>query len=86
MKPPAFASWMLRRVIPPEDRDGILGDLEETLRTGLPAVGSVGLRVWYWRQTLSLSARFLRERVNERSAVPRARLFSRIFVTRYATW
>ena len=65
MKPPVLASWLLRRVIPAADRDGILGDLEETLCTGLPGSGPTGLRLWYWRQTLSLSARFLRERFNE---------------------
>ncbi len=72
MKVPALASWLLRLVIPVDDRDGILGDLEETLRTGLPGSGTFGMRLWYWRQTLSLSAQFLRERVADRGQVPRA--------------
>ncbi len=38
MKPPALASWLLRRAVPTEDLDGILGDLEETFRSGLPGV------------------------------------------------
>ncbi len=65
MKPPALASWMLRRVLPVDDREGILGDLEETLQSELPGTGPIGTRLWYWRQALSLSARFLRERIAE---------------------
>ena len=65
MKPPALASWLLLRLIPAEDRQAILGDLEETLHAGRPGYGRTGLRLWYWRQTLGLSVRFLRERMNE---------------------
>ena len=65
MKPPAFASWLLRRVVPDEDQDGILGDLEETLRERQQSSGSVGLRIWYWKQALNLSVGFLRERISE---------------------
>lgn len=73
MKPPELASRLLHRIVPVEDRDGILGDLEETLRTGLPGSGRAGLRFWYWRQTLGISVRFLRERVAERRVMRRSR-------------
>ncbi len=65
MKPPILAQWLLRRVLPPEDRDGILGDMEETIQEGLPGVSSFGLWFWYWSQAVSLSIRFVRERVTE---------------------
>ncbi len=65
MNPPTLASWLLRRIIPEEDRDGIIGDLVETLRLELFGSGLAGRWLWYWRQTLSLSTHFLRERINE---------------------
>ncbi len=71
MKPPVLASRLLRCFVPAEDRDGILGDLEETLRVGLPDCGSLALWLWYWQQALSLSTQFLRERINERRSMRR---------------
>jgi len=62
MKPPALATWLLCRAIPEEDRDGILGDLEETLRSGMQDTGWLAKKLWYWKQSVSLTARFVGER------------------------
>jgi hypothetical protein len=51
--PPALAVWILSRVARPDDRDALLGDLEETFLTEiLPARGARVAWLWYWRQTL----------------------------------
>lgn len=58
-RPPRLARWILKRVLPPDVREGISGDLEEMFRrrSGL----------WYWRQALAFSTHFTRERVGGRS-------------------
>lgn len=52
---PRLARWILERVLPPDVREGISGDLDEMFRrrSGL----------WYWRQALSFSTHFTRERL-----------------------
>jgi hypothetical protein len=43
VKPPVLASWLLSRVLPDEDRDGILGEFEEMLRREPPRSTSIGM-------------------------------------------
>ncbi len=54
--PPRLAEWLLRHVLPVgEAGDTIRGDLlEEWRHRGESAAATR----WYWRQTLSLSARY----------------------------
>ncbi len=54
-KPPRLAQRLLRRTLPPGVRgDTMLGDLNEELR----ARQSAGGTWWYWREALSLAARY----------------------------
>jgi putative ABC transport system permease protein len=48
--------------LPRRELDWILGDLEEVFGAKIAEVGGVVARLWYWRQAMSFSARFLRER------------------------
>lgn len=45
--PPRLAEWILGRLLPPEEREEILGDLEEELRERPPGPRA---RLWYWGQ------------------------------------
>jgi putative ABC transport system permease protein len=85
MKPPVLAEWLLRHVLPAEDRDGILGDLEETLRSAQSGSGPVGKWLWYWGQTLSLSLRFLHERVSDTGAARQSSSNTALTVGTHAT-
>ena len=68
-RPPGLARWILRRRLPRGPRaDAILGDLEEEYRDRLrrrPAHGRrpsadtrLRARIWYWREALSVAARY----------------------------
>ncbi len=49
-KPPRFARWLLRRSLPIDNRNEIIGDLDEEYRKHVrPERGSLGGRWWYWR-------------------------------------
>lgn len=61
--PPRSAVWLLARCLPEEERESVLGDLEEEWRRRRR--GGSG-RPWYWRQALSVGARFLVLRLRER--------------------
>ena len=53
-KPPGLARWVLRRSLPIETRDGLIGDLDEEYRRHVrPGSGAVRSRWWYWRQALA---------------------------------
>lgn len=49
--PPRLAEWMLGRLLPPEEREAILGDLEEELSERRPGFRT---RLWYWGQAALL--------------------------------
>jgi putative ABC transport system permease protein len=53
--PPRLASWLLRRILPPDHRETVAGDLEELWRTDARLHGSAAGRRWFWRQVLSLA-------------------------------
>lgn len=68
-RPPRLPEWLLSTLVPPEDRDDLLGDLHERF---LPIRGSgSGLRAsgWYWLQTLRCLPRlaWFRTRLQNRS-------------------
>jgi hypothetical protein len=48
-EPPALASWLLRRCLPPQLSESAIGDLEEER-----AVHGAG-RCWFWRHALALA-------------------------------
>jgi predicted permease len=54
-RPPPFAAWLLARRVWPDERDVILGDLEEEFRHRSAATGVVRAQLWYWRQSVRLS-------------------------------
>ena len=51
-KPPAFARWILSRVLHPIDRDFVLGDLEENFFYKSDQHGISHATRWYWYQVL----------------------------------
>ena len=64
MRPPAVASWLVARVIArPEERDMVLGDLEEQL----PSRG----RAWYWSEALSIAAHAMLRRAHPADPIRR---------------
>jgi len=51
--PPAWAEQVLRRLLKPEDRDSVSGDLLEEYRVSVvPSRGRIRADVWYIRQAL----------------------------------
>lgn len=65
-EPPTLARRLLLSALPRDTRDDIDGDLRE-LYVRRCANGNVtSARAWYWRETLSFSARFLVERLRTR--------------------
>ena len=68
--PPRLAAWMASRRVPLEEREFLLGDLEEEFADVVwPARGPVRARLWYWRQAL----RCLLTRQPSSARTPRAR-------------
>jgi putative ABC transport system permease protein len=59
---PRLASTLLAYLLPAEAREAILGDLTEEFRAR-PA--SLGARLWYWREVLSLIAWYRWERLRQ---------------------
>jgi predicted permease len=64
---PRLARRLLARALPPDAREDVSGDLEELFRRQCDAHGPRRARLWYWRETLSFSARFLWERLRNRA-------------------
>jgi putative ABC transport system permease protein len=61
--PPRLATRLLRRVLPPDVRDSVDGDLCELYVSRSAEQGKVRASLWYWGQALSFSARFGVERL-----------------------
>jgi predicted permease len=61
--PPAVLRRLLERALPPEVRDGIVGDLDEVYRARRAQSGAAGAGLWYAGQVLAISARFGPERL-----------------------
>ena len=54
-RPPRLAAWLLARRVWPDERDVILGDLEEEFHRRCGTDGTVQAHLWYWRHGLRLS-------------------------------
>jgi predicted permease len=71
---PRLARWLLARALPSDVRDDVMGDLEEVFRERCSIAGPAWARVWYWRETVSFSQRFLLERLRQCFKRDQARL------------
>ncbi|HEY4132320.1 MAG TPA: ABC transporter permease, partial [Gemmatimonadaceae bacterium] len=52
-KPPAIATWLVRRASPAAERQFILGDLREAFDERVASIGLARARRWYWRDALA---------------------------------
>lgn len=59
MRPPRLAHRLLRFFVPADVRDSIDGDLAELYARWRTSHGQVSATAWYWRDTMSISMRFL---------------------------
>jgi uncharacterized membrane protein len=50
-KPPRIANAILRWVLPPKDRDYLLGDYEESFQRKLEEKSAISASLWYWEQS-----------------------------------
>ena len=62
--PPTSAVWLLRRALPADQTDEVLGDLAEIFAHRTDT--GVGGRWWYWRQASGFAFRYFPERIAER--------------------
>jgi len=53
--PPPAAAWLAGAAAPPDDREQILGDLQERFRRRAESRGARAARVWYWGQAVRLT-------------------------------
>ena len=65
--PPRLAHRLIRSALPKDRRDDITGDLDEVFRRRSHDRGRLRARLWYWREALMFSGRFLTERFREGS-------------------
>lgn len=63
--PPAAAKRLLARALPADVRATILQDLDEVFERRVVADGIAAARRWYWREAMSFTWRFVRERVTK---------------------
>lgn len=52
--PPRVALWLLTRRLQPEDRDEVIGDLNEQFARHASTHGAAWAKRWYWQQTCPL--------------------------------
>ncbi|MEE8147773.1 MAG: permease prefix domain 2-containing transporter, partial [Longimicrobiales bacterium] len=62
---PRLARRLIRWALPEDRRDDITGDLDEVFRRRCHERGRVRALLWYWREALMFSTRFLAERLRE---------------------
>lgn len=60
---PRLARWLLRRVAPPDEREFLLGDLDEEFGALASAEGRRRAARWYWREALASSGPLLVRRL-----------------------
>lgn len=85
-QPPPGARSLLRRALPRDLRDAILLDLDEVFQRRVASDGMAAARRWYWRETMSFTWRFLRERARWRRPLQMSMLDLRLaarMVTKY---
>ena len=61
--PPRLARSFLSNALPPDARDGIVGDLDEVFQQRCSRGSALAARLWYWSQALAIAVRFSPERV-----------------------
>ena len=66
-RPPRLARRLIGRALPEDRRDDITGDLDELFRRRSHERGRLRAGLWYWREALTFSGRFLAERFREGS-------------------
>jgi hypothetical protein len=66
MTPPRIARWLLGCLVPPDDRDLFLGDVDEAFEREVARAGRRAANRWYWRQTAASLPALLRERSIQR--------------------
>jgi len=60
--PPAWAEWLMERLLPVRDRETVPGDLREEYAEFLaPHFGRLRANAWYLRQTISIAHRCINE-------------------------
>ena len=67
-RPPRLARWLLGRVVPPDVRDEIVGDVQEMFDRRARSRGPLGAALWYWRQLFAFAVQFSTERLRQRRA------------------
>ncbi|NIP60907.1 MAG: FtsX-like permease family protein, partial [Gemmatimonadetes bacterium] len=73
MNLPSLVRALLVRLLPEDERDAAIGDLDEELRTRvLPRRGRAGAALWYLREAGSLLASYLWDRIRGAPAPDRA--------------
>lgn len=65
-RPPTLARRLLEHALPHDAREHITDDLDDLFRQRQLRDGGTAARIWYWRQAVAFSSRFLAERARER--------------------
>jgi putative ABC transport system permease protein len=60
-KPPRIATSILRWILPPKDRDYLLGDYEESFQRKFEEKNALSASLWYWIQAVQAAPEFLLE-------------------------
>ena len=53
-RPPRLAEWLLARLVWPDERVAVLGDLDEQFQEQLASAGAARATLWYWREVVRL--------------------------------
>ena len=60
-KPPRIAVALFRWVLPPKDRDYLLGDYQESFQRELEEKNALSASLWYWKQVMQTAPEYLLE-------------------------
>jgi putative ABC transport system permease protein len=60
-KPPKIAAFILRRILPPKDREYLLGDYEESFQKKLEEKSVLSASLWYWEHLVHTAPEYLFE-------------------------
>jgi len=60
-KPPQIAASILRWILPPKDREYLLGDYEESFQRKLEEKNALSASLWYWGQLIHTAPEYLLE-------------------------
>lgn len=71
VRPPRAALRLLELTLPADEHDHITGDLYEVYAARRVSGSALGAQLWYWKESIAFSARFLAQRLRERP-VPQA--------------